>query len=153
MWAASFRGTIAVPGRSTQSLDRTKMARCPHCGRDTISAYAKRWSSAARPAKCKQCSGLSYIARGQFALSSAIVGGLSMLMLPAVLIARSLWAGALVIAAILFIIVYDELAFYRAPMLPTTEGAAGDLRRWDIVGVFILATIAAIAVAGVLRAV
>ena len=123
------------------------MALCPHCGTNSIGFHSKWWSSAAHPAKCKQCGGRSYIARTSFAYGSAIVGGLIFSILPAILLTRSLWVGALIIAAILAVVAYDGLAFYRAPMLPTNSASSAEARRWEHVGLIIMAAVVCVVVA------
>lgn len=63
---------------------------CPHCQQAGISGLQKWLSSPARPAKCRQCTGLSYVPSGRsadfllLAITWLLVGGLLAALLGAI---------------------------------------------------------------------
>ena len=133
-------GAGTVVGRSTGSLDRTKMALCPHCNADTIRMHAKAWSSAAEPTKCASCGGLSYIANTHgTSVGRTLAASLPVLTLAALFLTGALWPLALAAAVVIGAFVYEALVFYRTPMLPTTSAGVVEARHWQRVGLAILA--------------
>jgi hypothetical protein len=123
------------------------MALCPHCQQNTIGVHAKSWSSSAHPAKCRNCGGLSFIAN-----THGTAAGRGVVLVPCIailgaIIAGAFWPLALGVALIVALLAYDARAFYLQPLLPTTEAAAGEARRWERLG---LAIILLIGVAGII---
>ena len=122
------------------------MAACPHCKEKTIGVHRKWWSSLAHPVKCSQCDGLSYNSKWQDKSLSRAIAASPILILAAMWFTRSLgalWIGALIVIGA---VLYQEIAFYRAPMVAITEAAMGEARHYERIGVAILAVVALIVV-------
>ena len=124
------------------------MAICPHCRQNTIGVHAKSRSSAAHPAKCRSCNGLSYISNTHGTAAGRAVALVPCIAIFGAIVTSSLWP--LVVGAILVagLVGYEARAFYRLRMLPTAEAAVGEARKWERVGLAIILIIGvAIAIA------
>jgi hypothetical protein len=124
------------------------MATCPHCTEPTIGIHRKWWSSPAHPVKC-DCGGLSYNSRYNNTTTSRIIAIVPILVLAAIYFTRSLgalWVGALVVIGA---VVYEEIAFYRAPMVALSEIAVAEARHFERIGVAILGIVALAVIAAV----
>jgi hypothetical protein len=123
------------------------MAVCPHCQQNTIGVHAKSWSSAAHPAKCRDCGGLSFIANTHGTTAGRAVVLVPCIAILGAIIAGALWPLAVGGALIVVLLAHDARSFYLQPMLPTAEAATGQARRWERLG---LAIILLIGVAGII---
>ena len=128
-----------VAGRSTRSLDRTKVAICPHCKANTIGVHAKAWSSAASPTRCRGCGGFSYISNPHGTAASRAVILVPALALVILFTTGSLWwslaaVGVLVVGGV----AYEAVAFYRTPMVAIAHEEIPAARHWERVGLVIL---------------
>ena len=131
------------------------MAICPHCRENTIGVHAKYWASAAHPAKCGRCGGLSYIANTHGTAAGRAIWLVPFIAVIAAIGTASFWPLAVGVAAMLGLKIYDEIAFYRQPMLPTSHAEAAESLGWERVGSGILAFVALVTVVayGISRAV
>jgi hypothetical protein len=123
------------------------VAACPHCNEKTIGVHHKWWSSPAHPVKCTDCGGLSYNSRWQHNALSRVIAALPILILVAIWLTRSLgalWIGALIVIGALL---YQVIAFYRAPMAALAEVAAQEARHYERIGMLILGVLALIVIA------
>ena len=119
------------------------MALCPHCQADAIPFYAKAWSSAADPAKCRSCGRLSYIANTHgTSVGRALGTSLPFLAIVALFLTGALWPLAVGALIVLGALAYEIAAFRRTPMLPTTAEGVASARHWQRVGLAILGVLA-----------
>ena len=107
------------------------MYTCPHCSMPTISAWRKAGATAARPARCASCGGLSYVAGWVHTLDLLL---LEVVFWGAILVAvvlRSWYALLLLPIAVLAVIV----AFNYSPHLRITDASsvavARTRARWE----------------------
>ena len=125
------------------------MVNCEHCGRDTIGLSDYLWSGPTRPAKCRACGGLSYRVkvRSRAAIRAANIPFIVMvvLILISTLLPRVIaWAVAIIgmcSYTVLFVYFYCSL-----PMVPTTQAEVIAGKRWERVGL----SLVAIAVLGII---
>ena len=119
------------------------MATCPHCHANTIGVHAKAWSSAAHPAQCGACGGLSYIANPHGTSAARAIVFVPLLGVVVLFTSGSWrWAVAAVAGVLAGIVAYEAAAFYRTPMVQTTSEGAIVSRHWERVGLAILGAIA-----------
>jgi hypothetical protein len=119
------------------------MATCGHCGQNTIGIHAKSWSSAAHPAKCRACGGLSYITN-----THGTAAGRAAVLVPCVAIiaavfTSSLWPLVAGAVAVVVLLSYEAVAFYRLPMVPTAQSEVLEAQRWERIGLVFLFVVAA----------
>ena len=107
------------------------MYTCPHCSMQTISAWRKAGATAARPARCVSCGGLSYVAGWAHTLDLLL---LEVVFWGAILVAvvlRSWYALLLLPIGVLAVIV----AFNYSPRLRITDtssvAVARTRARWE----------------------
>lgn len=123
------------------------MATCPHCNEKSIGVHRKWWSSPSHPVKCADCGGLSYNSKWQDNDLSRLIAAAPILILVAMWFTRSLgalWIGALIVIGA---VLYQEIAFYRAPMVAITEAAVGEARQYERIGVAMLGVLALVVIA------
>jgi hypothetical protein len=119
------------------------MATCAHCGQNTIGVLAKWWSSAAHPAKCPKCSGFSYIANTHGTAAGRAAALVPFVAIVAAIFIASLWPLVAGAVAVIALVSYEAVAFYRLPLLPTAQAETLEARRWERFGLAFLFVVAA----------
>jgi len=116
------------------------VALCPHCKVNTIGVHAKAWSSAASPARCPACEGLSYISNPHgTAMSRAAVFVPLAAIVVLVITGSPGWSVGVVAVLVAWGIACEARAFYRTPMIAIDRGQVPAARLRERLGLVILA--------------